>query len=106
MKKFLGIPLVLTLALTSGVGSAMADSITYTIDNPGSALSGFAGPYATVTVNLIDSTNATITFDSSTTAGITFLMGASQVADVNVNATSWSVSGLSGTAMTGLAMAL
>ena len=101
MKKFLGIPLVLTLALTSGVGSAMADSITYTIDNPGSALSGFAGPYATVTVNLIDSTNATITFDSSTTAGITFLMGASQVADVNVNATSWSVSGLSGTAMTG-----
>ena len=99
MKKVLGITLVLALALTWGIGSAMADSITYTIDNPGSALSGFAGPYATVTVNLIDPTNATITFNASTTAGITFLMGASQVADVNVNATSWIVSGLSGTAL-------
>lgn len=101
MRKFFGILLVLALALTWGVGSAMADSITYTIDNPGSALSGFAGPYATATVNLIDSTNATITFNSSTTAGTTFLMGSAQAADVNVNATSWSVSGLSGTALVG-----
>lgn len=101
MKKVLGITLVLALALTWGIGSAMADSITYTIDNPGSSLSGFTGPYGTVTVNLIDSTNAAITFNASTTAGITFLMGASQVADVNVNATTWIVSGLSGTAMAG-----
>jgi PEP-CTERM motif len=101
MKKFLGIALVLALTLTWGVGNAMADSITYTIDNPGSALSGFAGPYATVTVNLIDSTNAAITFNASTMAGVTFLMGASQVADVNVNATTWSVSGLSGTSLSG-----
>jgi hypothetical protein len=79
----------------------MADSITYTIDNPGSGLSGFTEPYATVTVNLLDSTNATITFTSSTTAGVTFLMGAAQAVDVNVNATSWSVSGLSGTALSG-----
>ena len=101
MKKFLGILLILALSTSWSVGSAIADSITYTIDNPSSALSGLAGPYATVTVNLIDSTNASLAFHSSTTAGITFLMGGSQVADVNVNATSWTVSGLSGTALAG-----
>lgn len=101
MRKFGRIAVVLALALTYEVGNAMADSITYTIDTPGSGLSGFTGPYATVTVNLVDSTNATITFNSSTTSGITFLMGSAQAADVNVNATNWNVTGLSGTVLSG-----
>ena len=101
MRRFRGIALVLALALTWEVGDAMADSITYTIDTPGSGLSGFTGPYATVTVNLVDSTNATITFNSSTTAGLTFLMGSADAADINVNATSWTVTGLSGTVLSG-----
>ena len=101
MKKFLGILLVLSLSTTWMVGSAMADSITYTIDTPGSGLTGFTGPYATVTVNLVDSTHAAITFNSSTTAGVTYLMGSAQAADINVNATSWTVSGLSGTVLSG-----
>jgi PEP-CTERM motif len=101
MRKFRGIALVLALAVTCEVGNAMADTITYTIDTPGSGLSGYTGPYATVTVNLVDSTNATITFNSSTTAGITYLMGSAGAADINVNATSWNVTGLSGTVLSG-----
>jgi hypothetical protein len=87
MRKYLGIALVLALALTWGVGSAMADSITYMIDNPNSALSGFTGPYATVEVDLTSSTAATITFTSLTTNGITFLIGDNSAAGVNVAGT-------------------
>jgi hypothetical protein len=93
--------LVLALALTWEVGDAMADSIVYTIDTPGSGLLGYTGPYATVTVNLLNATNATITFNSLTTNGITFLMGSADAAAINVNATSWTVSGLSGTVLSG-----
>src|SRR5262245_54231928 len=86
MKKFLGIASVLALALILGVGSAMADSITYTLDNPNPGLSGFTGPYATVDIDRTSSTAATITFTSLTTNGITFLMG-SDAAGMNVAGT-------------------
>jgi len=87
MRKFLGIALVLALALTWGVGNAIADTITYSIDNPNSALSGFTAPYATVDVNLTSSTAATITSTSLTTNGITFLIGTDNAAGVNVAGT-------------------
>ena len=86
MTKFLGVALVLALALNWGVGSAMADSITYTLDNPNPGLSGFTGPYATAEINRTSSTAATITFTSLTTNGTTFLMG-SDAAGVNVAGT-------------------
>ena len=44
---------------------------------------------------------ATVTFTSLTTGGDTYLMGATQAADVNVNATSWTVTNLAGTALAG-----
>lgn len=101
MRNFRGIALVLALALTWEVGDAMADSIVYTVDTPGSGLSGYTGPYATATVNLLNSTTATITFNSLTTNGITYLMGSADAAAINVNATSWTVTGLSGTVLSG-----
>jgi hypothetical protein len=58
------------------------------------AISGYPVPYGTVNVNLVDSTHATIDFLSATAAGYYFT--SAQVADVNVNATSWTLSALTG----------
>jgi hypothetical protein len=77
---------------------ASADSTTYTLTtgNPG-GLGCCTGPYATVTVTLTSSTTATVTFDSLTNGGYTYLMAGAQAADVNVNAGTFTFSGLSGT---------
>jgi len=97
MKKFFGIVSVLALALILGVGSASADTI-YTIDNNGGGgLSCCTGPYATVDVHLVNSTTATVTFDALVNGGYQYLLAGTSAVDVNVNATSWTISGLSGT---------
>jgi hypothetical protein len=70
--------------------SASADTITYTLNNSNLG-SSFTGPFATVQVNLTSSTTATITF----TAGTGYVLMDSSIADANVNATSWSISGFS-----------
>jgi PEP-CTERM motif-containing protein len=90
--------LVVLLAIS---GPASADTITYTVNDPNAALAGYTGPYANVTVNRTSTTTANITFNSLTTSGITFLMGAVKAADVNVNATSWTIGSLAGTALIG-----
>src|SRR5512147_2912012 len=90
-QSLLAISILTSLLVLSGPASA--DTL-FTIDNPNVALSGFAGPYATADVHLVDATHATITFTSLTTNGITFLMGGAQAVDVNVNATSWTVGSL------------
>jgi hypothetical protein len=76
------------------VSSAQADTI-YTIGVPNAALSVDTGPYATVDVHLVNATNATITFTSLDNGGFRYLMGAAQVADVNVNAASFSIGSIS-----------
>lgn len=76
---------------------AQADIFSFTLGTGNSAISGFAGPYANGSVNLIDSTHATITFTSDTVGGNIYLMGddgAGAVA-VNVNG-AFTVSGISG----------
>jgi hypothetical protein len=80
-----------------GLQQAKADTFTYSISNPNSALSVFSGPYATVSVNRTSTTMATITFTSLTHAGNIYLFGDGSSVAVNVNATTWSVSGISGT---------
>src|SRR5262245_12996951 len=69
----------------------------YDIDTPNSSISGFTGPYGTATVDLLNSTQASITFDSLTNGGFQYLMGGGQVVDVNVNAGSWTVSSIAWT---------
>lgn len=61
-----------------------------------SAISGYAGPYATVDVNLINSTTANVTFTSLTNSGNIYLMGGTGAVAVNVDATSWTLSGITG----------
>ncbi len=76
---------------------AFADTMVYTVNVGNAVLSGFTGPYATATVDLTDPTHATITFDSLTNGGNIYLLGGENAVGVNVNATSWSIAGFTGT---------
>lgn len=79
----------LLFLLTLGLPTALADSISFDLTKPNDAISGYPGPYATVNVNLTDSTHATITFTSLTQDGYTYLMGDGSTVALNVNATSF-----------------
>lgn len=83
------------LLLAFGVSCAFADQI-YTLNIPDAAMLGFTGPFATATVHLVNSTEATITFDGLDNGGFYYLIGDGSEADVNVNATSFSITGISG----------
>jgi hypothetical protein len=73
----------LLFLLTLGVSRASADTITFDLSVPNAAISGYTGPYATVTVTLNSSTSATITI----TAYPGFLMGAEDTVGLNINGT-------------------
>ena len=83
--------------LLAGATAALADVTTFTLNTGNSDLSGITGPYGTVMVNLTSSTTATITF----TADSGVLFGGVNAVDANINATSWTISGLTGTALSG-----
>ncbi len=106
---------VLSLAaavLMLGALRASADSTTFSLNDPNIAISPFVGPYVDVTVTTLSSSTATVMFTSdSATSGnsnctistpCTYLMGDGGSADLNVNASSFSASGISGTALSGL----
>ena len=82
------------LAACLMVIAASANAQVYTIDVGNSAISPYSPPYATATINLVDATHANVTFASLSHDGYVFLMGSSQGVDVNVNASSFSVSNL------------
>jgi hypothetical protein len=75
---------------------AAADTFTFDMTVPNTAISPYAGPYATVSVNLVSGTTATITFTSDTAAGNIYLMGSNASVAVNVNAASWTLGTVSG----------
>jgi hypothetical protein len=75
---------------------ARADQI-YTLSTANPSLAGLTGPYATVDVHLNSATSATITFTSLTNGGNTYLFGGAQAVDVNVNAATFTVSGITAT---------
>jgi len=66
-------------------------NMIYSMTDGNSAISGYTGPYGTVTVDLTDSTHATVTFNGASVGGYQFLFGGAQGVDVNVNASSWSI---------------
>jgi hypothetical protein len=79
-----------TLAMAGGLAAILAASpahatIIESISTPNAALSGFTGPYATVSITRINNNTANIIFTSLTTSGVTFLMGDGGTADLNVN---------------------
>jgi hypothetical protein len=72
--------------------TAWADTV-YTLTQANIA---FPGPYGTVTVHLVDSDEATITFNSLTNSGNIYLFGDGGSVAVNVNAASWTLSNITG----------
>jgi hypothetical protein len=100
--KYIGAVLIALAGL--GLQQAKADTI-YTLSAGNTALTGtspgFSGPYATVDVHLVSGTVATVTFTglTQTISGTTYqyLFGDSSSVAVNVNASTWTISGISGT---------
>jgi hypothetical protein len=82
-------------ALVVCVEAAKADFIV-PLAVPNAALADFTGPYARLDVHLVDSTHATVTFDSLTNAGNVYLMGDGGTVALNVNATNFTLGSLSG----------
>jgi PEP-CTERM motif len=76
---------------------AMADTYSIMIYDGNDALDPFAAPYATVLIDLVDATHATITFAALSQNGNDYLMGGANTVGVNVNATTWTLSNIVGT---------
>jgi len=86
---------ILTAIAGLSLQQAKADFVfNLTFGNP--AISGFAGPYAQVDVNLTSSTMATVTFTSLLNSGNIYLFGATSSVDVNVNASAFTLTGITG----------
>ncbi|MGH8099805.1 MAG: hypothetical protein ACREIW_00810 [Chthoniobacterales bacterium] len=85
----------LTAIVGLGFQQAKADFVfNLTVGN--SAISGYPAPYAQVDVNLTSSTMATVTFTSLLNSGNIYLFGAVSSVDVNVNATAFTLTGITG----------
>jgi hypothetical protein len=77
-------------ALVSGIPVARAgvlDSTNIAIGVPNTGLSGFAGPFANLQIDLTSPTTADVTFTSLTNGGYIYLLGGQAAADLNVNGT-------------------
>jgi VPDSG-CTERM motif len=98
--KYIGAVLIALAGL--GLQQAKADTIySISVGNTALTSAGFTGPYATVDVHLVSPTVATVTFTglTQTISGTTYqyLFGDSGSVAVNVNASTWTISGISGT---------
>lgn len=80
-------------ALVLTLGTAASALTTFTLSIGNAAISGFSPPYGSVSVTLADATHANISFTSATPQ---YFFLAAQAADVNVNAATWTLSGLTG----------
>ena len=87
----------LVVLIGLGATRAKADSITYNITVPNTALGALTPPYATVEVTLTSATTATVTFTSQMNNDTLFVMGGTNAAGVNVNASSWTIGSFSAT---------
>jgi len=86
--------IVAVLIAIAGMGLQQAKAFESDLNAGNSAIAGFAGPYGHVSIILVNSTTATVTFTGNTVAGNTYLFGAVDAVDLNVNATTFSVSNI------------
>ena len=79
----------------AGLGLQQANAFTSDLNTGNTAISGFTGPYGTVTISLdATGTVATVTFTSNTVGGNIYLFGDGGSVALNVNASSFTVSGI------------
>jgi len=81
-------------ALALSMAGAANATITYTLGTGNAAIAGFPAPYGSVDVTLTDPTHANISFTAANTGGNQYYFTGAQAADVNVNAISWTITGL------------
>lgn len=78
--------IILSLGLVFGFGgAAVADVINFDLDTGNAAISGYTGPYASVSVNRTDSTHATLTFTALTSGPVQFLLAGQGAVAFNVS---------------------
>jgi VPDSG-CTERM motif len=101
MNKLKYLAAVLIAIAGFGLQQAKAFESDLTVGNTGLGQFQNAGPFAHVSITLIDSTHATVTFTSLTNGGNIYLMGDGGAVALQVNATSFAVvgggAGVSGT---------
>lgn len=90
MKKYTWIT-PLAIAAIAFLAQPAGATIMFDIGVGNTSISGYAGPYATVSVTRTDATHATIVFDSNVVAGNIYLFGDGGSVAVNLNASSWSI---------------
>jgi hypothetical protein len=94
---FWQIGLAVGLLVTTGIQSVRADIFTSQLTEPNAAVSGFPGPYGDVVVVLASPTTAIVEFVSLAVGGNIYLFGGAHAVDVQVNAATWTATGISGT---------
>lgn len=82
------------LALTFGTAASAATVFSLNLGN--AAIGGYPAPYGSVTVNLVNSTTADLTFTTDTVGIYKYFFIDGSSAAVNVDATAWSFSNLTG----------
>jgi hypothetical protein len=82
--------------LSLATQTSRANSMTYSLNQSDAGISAYPGPYGSVMVNLTAANQATITFTGNTVGTFEYLFGGQGSVAVNVNASSFSVSGFSG----------
>jgi hypothetical protein len=76
--------------------TASADSYGFDVGIPSAALSSYTGPYAHWEINRTDSTHADITVTALTNGSNAYLLGGSYAVALNINASSFALSALTG----------
>lgn len=92
MRKLLLVYAAILAYTFAAVSPLRADPVTYDLCCGNTQLSAETGPYVTASVTLDSSTTATISFTSLTNGGYTYYIGGAQAVDLNVNATTFTVS--------------
>ena len=88
---------VMGLSFLLAGGAASAQIATYTLGTANSALSGYPGPYGTLSVDLTSATTAILTFTADSVGKYQYAFIDSSIADANVNATSFTIGSFGGT---------
>jgi hypothetical protein len=89
------------LALTYGTAASALTTFSLNLLNT----AGFPAPYGSVAVDLTSPTMATVTFTAGTAVGFDYFFIDSSVADVNVNATTWTITSLTTNGLGGATLA-
>jgi hypothetical protein len=97
MNKIKYIAAVLIAIAGFGLQQAKADVFVSSLNQGNPAISGYTGPYGTVTITTNGTNTATVTFTSNTNSGNIYLFGDGGSVALNVSVSTFTVSNITGT---------